>query len=76
MPATTHVITHVFEMAVPFRVCAKPLSHEEVRRILEDPPESGIYNLPPVKPKGGEIFLFKPVEASQKGANYSYPALI
>ena len=56
-------------MAVAFRVCSKPLPHEEVSRILENPPETGIYNLPPVKPKGGEIFLFKPVEDSQKGWN-------
>ena len=55
MLGTTHVrvITHVLtEITVPFRVCSKPLPHEEVRRILEDPPESSeICNLPLVKPK-------------------------
>ena len=42
MPATTkaHVSNHTrFEIAVPFRVCSKPLPHEELRQILEDPPE-------------------------------------
>jgi len=29
-------------MDVAFRVCIKPISHEQVRRYLEDPPESGI----------------------------------
>ena len=57
-------------MAVAFRVCSEPLSHKEVMVLLEDPPESGICNLPSIKPKGGEIFLFKPVEDSQKGGNY------
>ena len=40
MPATTYVSNHTrFEIAVPFRVCSKPLPHEELRKILEDPPE-------------------------------------
>ena len=40
MPATTHVSNHTrFEIAVPFRMCSKPLPHEELRKNLEDPPE-------------------------------------
>ena len=63
MPATTHISNHThFEIPIPFRVCSKPLPHEEVRRILQDPPESsGICNLPPVKPNlregPGDLFI-------------------
>ena len=55
-----------FSMAVPFRVCTTLLSSEEVEKILDDPPSDKVLNLSPVKPKGGEVYLFKPADDSQK----------
>ena len=61
-----------FSMAVPFHVCTTLLSSEEVEKILDDPPSDKVSNLPPVKPKGGEVYLFKPADDSQKGFRWNY----
>ena len=53
-------------MAAPFRVCTSVLSNKEVKAILEDPPDE-VSKLPPSKPKGGEVYLIKPADDSQKG---------
>ena len=58
-------------MAVPYRVCSTLLTHDEVREILEHPPD-GISKLPPAKPKGGEVYLMEAADDSQKGENISY----
>ena len=59
-------------MAVPYRVCTTLLSSEEVEKVLDNPPIDKISDLPPVKPKGGKVYLFKPADDSQKGTILCY----
>ena len=58
-------------MAVPYRVCSTLLSSEEVKEVLEHPPNDGISTLPPAKPKGGEVYLIKAADDSQKVRKYT-----
>ena len=51
---------------VVYRVCDSPLLIPEVVEILKNL-EREKCSLPPVKPKGGEIFLFSPPTSSQRG---------
>ena len=44
---------------VVFRASATPLSVSEVVQLLKNPPEEAISTLPPAKPKGGEIYIYK-----------------
>ena len=66
-------------MAVPYRVCSTLLTNDEVKELLEHPPD-GISKLPPAKPKGGEVYLIEAADDSQKGENiyklYSYLRII
>ena len=57
-------------MAVPYRVSTNPLVIYDVVKLLEDPPEGAANNLPPVRPKAGEIYLYKSSDNSQKGIYY------
>ena len=50
-----------------FRVSTKCLSISEVVSLLLDPPEDEICNIPPAKPKGGEIYLFRSLKKEEKG---------
>ena len=54
-------------MALPYRLSSTLLSNEEVKEVLEHPPNDGISTLPPAKPKGGEVNLIKAADDSQKG---------
>ena len=54
-------------MAVPYRLCSTLLSNEEVKEVLEHPPNDGKSTLPPAKPKGGEVYLIKAADDSHKG---------
>ena len=50
-----------------FRVSKTPLGISEVVSLLQDPPLDKISTLPPVQPKGGEIYLYR---SEQKGIKY------
>ena len=50
-----------------FRVSPKCLSVLEVVSLLLDPPEDEICYIPPAKPKGGEIYLFRSLKKEEKG---------
>lgn len=55
------------QMAEPYRVCATLLVNEEVEKILQDSHVRDVAKkLPPVKPKGGEIYLIQAADDSQK----------
>ena len=55
-------------MAVkPFRVCSDPLGTDEAVEILESTSEEQISFLPPVKPKGGEMYIYWNPDSSKAG---------
>ena len=41
-----------------FRVCSKPLKTAEAVSILENVSRESCTSLPPVKPKGGEVYIY------------------
>ena len=43
---------------IMFRVSRSPLQTSEVLSILLEPPSDSISTLPPVNPKGGEIYIY------------------
>jgi len=51
----------------PFRVCSNPLGTNEAADILESTSEDQISALPPVKPKGGEMYIYWNPESSKAG---------
>ena len=42
---------------------------------LEDPSFDRTTNLPPVKPKGGEMFIYKPTCCSEEGKDIKIPII-
>ena len=54
-------------MATVYRVCTTPLPISEAIKLLQDPPEEGIFSLPPAKAKAGEIYIYKPRDKLHKG---------
>ena len=50
-----------------YRVCATPLAMSEVVTLLQNPPEDGLSNLPPVTLKAGEIYLYRSEAAKENG---------
>ena len=50
-----------------YRVCATPLAVSEVVTLLQNPPEDGVSNLPPVTPKAGEIYIYRSDAAKENG---------
>ena len=54
-------------MAKVFKTSLFPLAINEVTNYLEHPPSELTISLPPVKPKAGEIFLYKPEDGGTKG---------
>ena len=57
-------------MAKVFKVSASPLSLFEVVGYLANPPTEFLNPLPPVKPKAGEVFLYKASEEACKGTKH------
>lgn len=55
-------------MATIFRVSVDPLTVSRVVDYLKDPKPEFINSLPPVKPKGGEIYLYQATEDANKGS--------
>ena len=56
-----------------FKVCASPLNISEAVAILSQLASSQrekISSLPPVAPKGGEIYIFQGDSDDQRGINY------
>jgi len=53
---------------IVYRIATSPLTISEVVEILTNPEREKVSFLPPVKPKGGEIFLFSPTTPSQRGS--------
>ena len=51
---------------VVFRVSRSPLLTSEVSSILQKPPSDSVSTLPPVNPKGGEIYIYQS-NAEEKG---------
>ena len=52
-----------------FRVSSSPLAISDVVSLLKKkPPEDRVSTLPPVKPKAGEIYLYKSNTEEQKGS--------
>ena len=43
---------------IMFRVSRSPLQTSEVLSLLLEPPADSISTLPPVNPKGGEIYIY------------------
>ena len=55
-------------MAKPCLNSQCDLSNSKVLQLLQNPDEACISYIPPVKPKGGEIYLFSPgINATAKG---------
>ena len=50
-----------------YRVCTTPLAISEVVTLLQNPPEHGVSNLPPVTPKAGEIYIYRSEAAKENG---------
>ena len=46
-------------MSSCYRVSTNPLEISEVVKILQEPHENEFITLPPIKPKGGEIYLYQ-----------------
>ena len=55
-----------------FKVCASPLNISEAVAILSQASSQRekISSLPPVAPKGGEIYIFQGDSDDQRGINY------
>lgn len=54
-------------MVTVFRVSSKPMAAAEVATLLRNPPEEVVSNLPPVRPKGGEMYIYRPNREEEKG---------
>ena len=50
-----------------FQVSATALPITRIADLLRNPPDDGVTTLPPVKPKGGEIYIYKPKCDTEKG---------
>lgn len=50
-----------------YRVSVSPLAVSEVAEILKCPLSDKILTLPPVKPKGGQVFVFSSTSSFQRG---------
>ena len=46
---------------------AQNLPKSIIVRLLNSPPEDKVSILPPVKPKGGEVYLYQATEETKKG---------
>ena len=53
--------------ATAYKVVARPLSVRDVCSYLAEPAPEAINSLPPVKPKAGEIYLYKARDDGCKG---------
>ena len=53
-------------MATVYKVCNIPLPISEVIKVFQDPPEEALSTLPPVKPKAGDIYIYKPADECQQ----------
>ncbi len=49
----------------------KQLSLSEIVDILEKPEPGKVISVPPCKPKGGQIFLYKANQKGKEGKSYS-----
>ena len=56
-------------MATALQVSLAVLPLTKIVNLLENPPGDRITNLPPAKPKEGEIYIFKPKCDTEKGMN-------
>ena len=52
-----------------YRVCGTPLAvyRRSILALLQNPPEDGVSNLPPVTPKAGEIYIYRSDAAKENG---------
>ena len=50
-----------------FQVSATALPITRIVDLLRNPPDDHVTTLPPVKPKGGEIYIYKPKCDTEKG---------
>ena len=57
----------IMSVSTVFRVQETPLPIPEVVSILKNPPVDGISNLPPAKPKAGEIYIFQSDDNTKHG---------
>ena len=55
------------EVLTVFSVRQKPMTVTEVASLLEDLPEEKVSTLPPVRPKAGEIYIYRPNKETEKG---------
>ena len=58
--------------ARPFKVSLEPLEVAEAVSLLENPPEDAICDLPPVKPKAGEIYIYRNENKGKLYSNVQY----
>ena len=54
-------------MSSNYRISVNPLDIADVVKILQEPPENKVSTLPPVEPKGGEIYLYRSNDDDTKG---------
>ena len=55
----------------PFRVCSNPLGTNQAAAILENVSEEQLSTLPPVKPKGSELYIYWNPDSSKAGHDQS-----
>ena len=54
-------------MATALQVFVAVLPLTKIVNLLENTPDDGITNLPLAKPKGGEVYIYKPRCDTEKG---------
>lgn len=59
--------TAIMSKLAAYRVCSTPLGISEVVSLLKNPPEDGVSNLPPAKPKAGEIYIYSSKNDTEQG---------
>ena len=64
------------QMATALQVSVAVLPLTKIVNLLENPPDDGISTLPPAKPKGGEVYLYKPRCDTEKGINIATTSAI
>ena len=55
------------QMATALQVSVAVLPLTKIVNLLENAPDDGITTLPPAKPKGGEVYIYKPRCDTEKG---------
>ena len=59
-------------MSVVARVSARPVAISTVVELLTNPSEETVSNLPPVKPKAGEVYVYSPGKDLSKKGMHKY----